>query len=312
MASAYAFVSLNFQANCATRTREAHVFSLRCRCPVCDECVAKRCGENAAHDLCDLLEAASWLQSVLADLLTTLIGRWRANEHVLALYVGALTDVLAQYLEHIYERVSAEEYASRLADSLLVELTCNLIRFTVDPFSAPLHALLEPLAQNVADAPQVEPRLHTFVHSQDLTLFGQLSDARGGNSSDLGAADCRVRNARRRVARSAGALHEQRLPPIAAHADVSELFGTAAAARSSKKHAQRSLLWFVVGPPSTIVERVAAAEHSFFVLYFNECREPESLPNQQLHLSALFTRTSLQLLRADCNELCSCARSSCE
>ena len=99
---------------------------------------------------------------------------------MLARYVGALTDVLAQYLERIYERVSAEEYASRLADSLLVELTCNLIRFTVDPFSAPLHALLEPLAQNVVDAPQLEQGLHVYW---PISTRSTTSGARGSRTS---------------------------------------------------------------------------------------------------------------------------------
>ena len=147
----------------------------RGRCVLCYECLATRCGGHNAHELCDPLEAATWLQSVRADLHTTLVGRRRADEHVLARYVGALTDVPAQYLYPIYVRVSANECAARLADPLLVECTCNFMRYTLKPFAALLRALLEPLTQNVADARQIKRRLHAYVHSQDLTFFGQLS-----------------------------------------------------------------------------------------------------------------------------------------
>ena len=58
-----------------------------------------------------------------------------------------------------------------------------------------------------------------------------------------------------------------------------QLSGTPAAARISKKHAQRS---FTVGTPSMVVERAVAAEHSPVVLYFDD---------------------SVELLRADCDEL---------
>ena len=59
----------------------------------------------------------------------------------------------------------------------------------------------------------------------------------------------------------------------------------------------------MVGATSTVVERAASAEHSLFVLYFDECLEPKSLPNYQLHLTALYTSTSVELFRADCDEL---------
>ena len=81
-----------------------------------------------------------------------------------------------------------------------------------------------------------------------------------------------------------------------------QLSGTVYAARSLKKHAQQSL-WFAVGAAPTVVERTAAAEHSLFVLYLDRCCEPKSLPDQQLHLSELLTRTSDELFRADCDEL---------
>ena len=52
-----------------------------------------------------------------------------------------------------------------------------------------------------------------------------------------------------------------------------------------------------------VVERASATEHSPFVLDFDECFELKSLPNYQLHMNALSTRTSVELLRADCDEL---------
>ena len=69
------------------------------------------------------------------------------------------------------------------------------------------------------------------------------------------------------------------LAPLTAIALNALLSGTAAAERSSKRHAQRSLLRFAVRVLSTVVERAAAAEHSPFVLFFDECLEPKSLPN---------------------------------
>ena len=115
----------------------------------CYKCLATRCGGHNAHDLCDPFEAAAWLQSVLADLQATLVDRRRADEHVLARYVGALT-VPAQYLYLIYVRVSANECAARLADPLLIERTYNLMHFTLEPFAVLLRALLEPLAARAA------------------------------------------------------------------------------------------------------------------------------------------------------------------
>lgn len=109
--------------------------------------------------------------------MATLIVRRRADEHVLARYTHLLTDVPAQYLERIFEHAASDDCAARLADPLIVELTCNFMRFTVEPFAAPLRTLLEQLAQNVQDALQLERRLHACVHSRDLTLLGQLTCA---------------------------------------------------------------------------------------------------------------------------------------
>ena len=100
---------------------------------MCYECLATRCGGHNEHDLCDLLEAAAWLQSVLADLQATLVSRLLANEQVLARYVGAIIEP-AQYLFFIYVRLSANECAARLADPLLIERTCNLMCYTLEPF----------------------------------------------------------------------------------------------------------------------------------------------------------------------------------
>ena len=89
-----------------------------------------------------------------------------------------LPDLLATlYLERICGRVSADECAAQHADLLLVELMCNFMLFTVEPFAAPMRELLEPLAQNMADTRQRERRFHACVHSQDLMLLGQLSVA---------------------------------------------------------------------------------------------------------------------------------------
>ena len=69
------------------------------------------------------------------------------------------------------------------------------------------------------------------------------------------------------------------LAPLIAIVLNAQLSGTPASARISKKHAQRS---FTVGTPSMVVERAAAAEHSGFVLYFDDF---------------------VELLRVDCYEL---------
>ena len=67
---------------------------------------------------------------------------------------------------------------------LLVERACCIMRCALEPFTALECALLEPLARNVADAWQLERRLHACVHLQDLTLLKQLSVA---FQKDLGA-----------------------------------------------------------------------------------------------------------------------------
>ena len=88
--------------------------------------------------------------------------------------------------------------------------------------------------------------------------------------------------------------------PVTVIAFNAQLSGTAAASRSWKKHAQRSL-WFAVGAPPTVVQRAAAAEHSLFVLYLDGYREPKSLLDQQLHpecaLNAHLRRAYLRRLR---------------